>query len=112
LISEAVECNRAEVGRVAWAASSVQNCGRADPPLLRPANGLAAYGRTLADPGGLGRRDHVPALLLDAPDEQAAGVRAGPGVAWSFIRVLLVLSGFNTPSLKEARINNVARNYS
>jgi hypothetical protein len=33
-------------------------------------------------------------------------------VAWSFIRVLLVLGGFSTPAFKEARMNNVVRNYS
>jgi len=32
-------------------------------------------------------------------------------LAWSFIRVLLDLGGSTPPAFKEARMNNVLRNY-
>lgn len=77
------------------------------PPAAQP---LAR--RPLADAGGLGRRRQRPALLFDAPDQELATVRAGASVSVELHPVSsLNLGGSAPPAFKEARMNNVVRNY-
>jgi hypothetical protein len=69
-------------------------------------------GRALADAGGLGRHHQRPVLLFDALDQQLAAVRAGAGVSVDLHPVSsLLLGGSTPPAFKEARMNNVVRNY-
>src|SRR5204862_653362 len=78
-------------------------CAPAVPPLAR---------RSLADAGGLGRRHQRPALLFYALDQELAAVRAGAGVSVKSHPVSsLLLGGSTSPAFKEARMNNVVRNY-
>jgi hypothetical protein len=56
-------------------------------------------------------RQRLP-LLHNAVDEEPAAVRAGPGVTrGASSGDLLGSGGFDTPASKEARMNNVLRNY-
>jgi hypothetical protein len=80
-------------------------------------------------PSACHRAIHLRAERALIPAASAAGITSQPSspmrltsrrrefgqvrpLAWTFIRVLLALGGFSPPAFKEARMNNVVRNYS
>ena len=66
----------------------------------------------LAHSGGLGRLRERPALFNDAADHDCPALWAEGGVSVQLHPVSsLELGGFDTPASKEARMNNVVRNY-
>ena len=82
-------------------------------PVAIPIPAEPLRGRPLAATRRLGRLPQRPPLLKHPPTDQQTAARTGPMIS---VKLHPVTSsgagGFDTPSLQEARMNNVLRNYS
>jgi hypothetical protein len=68
-------------------------------------------GRSNPDPGCLSSVTNIPTIVLDAVMSKRRPFGLSRALACNFIRCLLGADGLETTSLKETRMNNVARSY-